>query len=149
MVTCRVCETEVEKYANGRKCRTCYNAYMAGYMLERYHRRRREAIEALGGRCAQCDSEEELEFDHRERGFKTGEVAKLLSQGEVRYLKELLKCQLLCRPCHIRKTSSESTVGHGGGATGVRNCYCERCKPLKLAYVREWRWKKRASTSIE
>src|SRR5437867_4171437 len=104
---------------------------MAQYMLARYLRRRREAVEALGARCARCGSEGELEFDHRDRRLKTGEIAKLFSHGEDRYLLELRQCQLLCRPCHIEKTRSEFTVGHGGGVSGMKNCKCDPCKIKK------------------
>lgn len=148
MPICTACGTDVEKYANGKKCRTCYNAYMADYMLKRYHRRRAEAIVELGGACTRCGSTDRLEFDHIEREFKAGEVAKWLTQGEEKYKAELLKCQLLCRSCHEFKTSGEFSVGHGGGKTGVRNCYCELCKPLKYAYMVEWRERKRSNGPV-
>jgi len=35
-------------------------------MLAKYHRRRREAIKKLGGRCVLCGSKKNLEFDHRD-----------------------------------------------------------------------------------
>ena len=123
------------------------NAYMAKYMLERYHRRRLQAIGAMGGRCAKCGSVDSLEFDHIDRAFKRGEIAKWLTQGEQKYLKELERCQLLCKPCHREKTNNEISVGHGGGLTGKRNCYCDLCRPLKLEYMRNRR-ELRASGAI-
>lgn len=117
-------------------------------MVARYHKRRAKAIEAMGGKCVRCGSEDRLEFDHIERSLKAGEIARWLSRGEQRYLRELEKCQLLCRACHIEKSRGESSVGHGGGKTGIRNCYCEKCKPLKLAYMREWKRKQRQENGI-
>ena len=56
---------------------------------------------------------------------------------------ELAKCQLLCQPHHLEKTIRERSVGHGEGLTGKRNCRCELCGPLKLAYNREFKKRKR------
>lgn len=144
MPLCAVCSTEVDEYANGKKCRSCYNEYMAEYMLNRYHKRRTEALERLGGRCAECGSTDDLEFDHIDRTLKSGYISKMFSQSEKRYKDELEKCQLLCSGCHQRKTISENTVGHGGGLTGIRNCYCDECKPLKKSYMKDWREKNKS-----
>lgn len=143
MPKCGTCAAEVAKFAKNKKCRACYNAYMAKYMLERYHQRRREAVAHFGGQCVRCGSTEQLEFDHVERALKRGEIAKLLSQGENRYLGELVKCQLLCKPCHIEKTRSEMTVGHGGGKTGISGCKCDPCRMKWNEYSREWKRKRR------
>lgn len=144
MLICRNCNTEVEYYANGKLCQSCYNTYMAFYMLARYHRRREEAIEQLGGKCTACGSTEDLEFDHIDPKTKTGDTGKLFNQGEKRLQAELLKCHLLCKKCHAAKTAQQKSVAHGGGKTGKKNCCCELCKPLKLAYARDWQAARRA-----
>lgn len=149
MLICRICGTTVEKYADKRKCRKCYNAYMAEYILARYHRRRAEAIEQLGGKCTACGSAESLEFDHIDPKTKTGDTGKLFTMGEKRLQAELLKCHLLCKSCHGVKTSQQNSVEHGGGKTGKKNCYCELCKPLKLAYIRIWKAAKKAREIAE
>ena len=143
MLECRVCAKQVEKFANGKKCRECYNAYMAKYMLKRYRERRAHAIDALGGKCARCGSQDQLELDHVDRSTKRGDLGKLFTQGEARYLNELAKCQLLCSACHIEKTRSEISVEHGGGLSGKRNCKCAPCRIKKNEYMREWKRTKR------
>lgn len=45
-----------------RKSKEEYNAYMRKYMLERYYRRKAEAIIALGGKCVKCGSTDNLEL---------------------------------------------------------------------------------------
>lgn len=134
MVTCRLCRAEVEKYANGKRCRDCYNEYMAEYMLRRYHERRTEAVALLGGHCVICNTADSLEFDHVDRKTKEGDIAKLWSGTREKFLEELSKCQLLCKEHHKEKTLGEISVEHGGGLTGKYNCRCDLCGPLKKAY---------------
>lgn len=141
---CIDCKLEVPELVKNRKrCRSCYTAYQAPYYLARYHRRRREAVELLGGQCSRCGSSERLEFDHKERSLKSAEIALLLTQGQNRLNEEVQKCQLLCHGCHVEKTRQETTVGHGGGTTGIRRCKCELCYAKKLEYNREWKRKKK------
>lgn len=145
MVICRICKTEVEKYANGTRCRNCYNSYMTDYMVRRYHARRIEAIKLLGGKCAVCNTTEKLELDHIDRTAKTFDIGKLFSRGKARYLKELELCQLLCYDCHKEKTFEDAGYSeeHGKGLTGKRNCRCALCGPLKKRYMQDngYKWK--------
>lgn len=115
------------------------NAYMAGYMLRRYHARRADAIQRLGGRCAECGITEHLEIDHRDPATKSFDLGRMWSVSHSRYLAELDKCQLLCHEHHAEKSIRERSVDHGGGLTGKRNCRCELCRPLKLAYQKRYR----------
>ena len=62
---------------SGLKDKDAYNAYMRVYIGERYHRRRKEAIEKLGGKCAKCGSAENLQFDHIDRKTKTAAIGKI------------------------------------------------------------------------
>ena len=144
MPTCIECESEVERLVKDRRyCYPCYNARRAPYYLARYHRKRQEAIETLGGRCVQCSSEEDLEFDHVERNLKSAAISRFLARKD--FQEELEKCQLLCARCHMEKSRTEATVGHGGGLSGVRNCKCEPCKARKREYNREWKRKRKES----
>lgn len=114
-----------------------YNEYMRKYMINRYHTRRAEALELLGGKCAVCGSTDRLELDHINRSTKTMDLGHLWSVSKVRYLAELKLCQALCKQHHRNKTSRELSVPHGGGVSGKRNCRCDLCRPVKNAYIRE------------
>lgn len=148
MKTCYVCKEE--PVVNSGKCRACYNAYMLTYTTARYHRRRKEAIEKLGGTCTACGANENLEFDHKDPADKALDISKVLTHSWAKIDAELAKCQLLCNSCHIEKSYREGdleSVEHGGGITGKRNCRCELCGPLKNAYMREF--KKAAKAKIK
>lgn len=80
-------------------CRPCHNAYTQ----DRFKRRKTEAVEYLGGRCADCGGAfhpSVFEFHHRDpsqkdltgNGIKRGAWARVVS--------ELDKCDLLCANCH-------------------------------------------------
>lgn len=112
-----------------------YRQYMRQYMLDRYHRRKRELTQFLGGKCYSCDATEELQFDHVRRELKRFTISQLLNSIPMwRAYQEIMACQLLCGTCHRAKSGTEGSVGHGGGLTGTRNCYCDLCGPLKRKY---------------
>lgn len=113
------------------------NAYMAAYMLRRYHQRRAEAVANLGGRCVVCGSHLRLEIDHVNRFAKEFDLGHLWSVSRNRYLSELAKCQLLCQAHHKAKSISERSVDHGGGVSGKRNCKCRPCRSRKREYMRD------------
>lgn len=119
--------------------------YMAEYMLKRYHVKRNQAIQALGGKCIRCGSEENLEFDHIEPHLKRFTIGVGWSRSEETLQEELRKCQLLCRDCHRDRTKQQQSVPHGGGVSGRRNCRCELCGPLKRKYMRDWLKKNKPS----
>lgn len=114
------------------------NEYMREYMKKRYYRRRAAAIEQLGGRCVDCGSTENLQFDHVDRLTKSFDLAKAFAGwSDERIQAELVKCVLRCKPHHdekSRRVSDLPQVDHGGGKTGKKNCYCDKCAPLKRAY---------------
>lgn len=114
------------------------NAYMATYMKRRYHARRAQAINQLGGRCVRCGATERLELDHIDRTTKTLDLGGMWSVSEDRYRAELSKCQLLCHDCHKAKSISERSVEHGAGASGKRNCPCDPCRARKREYNRAY-----------
>lgn len=59
-----------------------------------------------------------------------------------RFLEELKKCQLLCKPCHIEKTVIDRgeiiARGTHGTISSYRYCHCEVCRRAKT----EWQRKK-------
>ena len=62
----------------------------------------------LGGKCIRCGSIENLEFDHiikENKSFTIGSSLTCFSIEEL--ILEADKCQLLCRPCHIEKSTEE------------------------------------------
>ena len=86
-----------------------YNSAMNDYMKRRWQKRRSLAIDFLGGKCNHCgDTDRELlEFDHVDPATKVCNVARASSFSELRFWEEVRKCQLLCPPCHKRKTASQ------------------------------------------
>lgn len=125
-----------------------YNAYMRQYQMNRYYERRAMFIAELGGVCVQCGTTELLEFDHinpEEKSFNVGD--RLSNRSEAVLRVEIAKCQLLCGPCHKEKSDSYKSVGHGEGITGKKNCRCEKCAPLKNAYARELKRRKREESA--
>ena len=145
---CGACGGHVDKYANGRRCRTCYNEYMRLYMASRHKTRRANAIQALGGACVDCRGTSQLEFDHADRETKSF-TPIFGSCSEEKLQEELAKCVLRCKPCHQEKTSREQSVPHGGGVSGRRNCRCKLCGPLKNEYNKEFRRRSRAARKEE
>ena len=69
---------------------------------------REEAIRLLGGQCAlpDCDSTENLQFDHIRREDKVDH--RIWSWSKERRLAELAKCQLLCEYHHVEKSMAEN-----------------------------------------
>lgn len=150
MVICNSCKNEVESYASGKRCRECYNLYMAEYMLNRYHKRRAEYVERLGGKCVRCGSKDELEIDHivpNEKSFNL--AAALAGWSKKRIEAEIVKCELLCKTHHLDKTRKDLSAMLGrreswehGTLGGYRYCKCELCKEAKRAENREYKAKK-------
>jgi hypothetical protein len=97
-----------------------------------------------------CGAIDKLELDHVNRETKRHDISKLLAgASEKIYLEEAKLCQLLCREHHKQKSGAENSVPHGGGKTGKKNCRCDLCKPLKNAYVRELKIRKRQASVAE
>lgn len=147
MVICSECKNEVESYAKGKRCRDCYNSYMAVYMLSRYHRRRAECIERLGGKCVECGSKDDLEIDHVEPSKKSFNLAAALAGWRwERIDAELLKCELLCKRHHLIKSRRDIAAMLGkrefwehGTIAGYRYCKCEPCKEAKRVENRKYK----------
>jgi 5-methylcytosine-specific restriction endonuclease McrA len=126
-----------------------YNAYMAAYMKRRQQQRRAKAIDQLGGRCVRCGSVEDLQFDHIDPASKVLDIGKIWGASEERFQAEISKCQLLCYPCHSRKTTEERgfkvAKGTHGTLSALRYCNppCELCREARNKHAREWKRKRR------
>ncbi|MFW9998429.1 MAG: HNH endonuclease, partial [Candidatus Odinarchaeota archaeon] len=122
--------------------RAAYNEYMAEYMLRRYHARRSEAIEKLGGECSRCGSTTHLEIDHIDPGQKSFALNKLWSVAKDKFEQELEKCQLLCKDCHEKKSALDAgkkvARGTHGTLSSYRHCKCHECRAAKSAYMKRY-----------
>jgi 5-methylcytosine-specific restriction endonuclease McrA len=114
------------------------------YERGRYHKRRAEAISMLGGKCAECEATDDLQFDHVNPEAKSFPVGAMWSVSRARYLAELTKCQLLCRSCHKRKTAHEQRVEEHGTWAMWRHhkCRCQICRDFFNEYRRSLRRRK-------
>lgn len=75
--------------------------------LARRARNRVKAIAYLGGRCVNCGSTNDLQFDHREQGTRRFCITERIGGRWSTIEAELVKCQLLCFECHARKHEAE------------------------------------------
>lgn len=98
-----------------------------------YHRnyyviRRNKLLQYLGNKCSKCGSENDLEFDHIIKENKSFNIKNNLTLNE-NVKAELDKCQLLCKFCHLEKTSIENTgFKHGTLYSWMKKkCDCEIC----------------------
>ena len=116
---------------------------MRDYNAKRYEMRRTLAIDYLGGKCVECGSYKDLEFDHKDRKSKSIPIAKVILARDDKLYAELDKCQLLCKKHHQAKTNVEIQVPHGGGRWGKSGCTCDLCKDRKRVAMREWKQNKK------
>lgn len=129
--------TDVGFYAGSTYCKTCEKQRKKDNRvanLEAYKRRERQSKRAqyasvkgeifvlLGGQCANCESPNRLEIDHV---YADGHIARVdIKNGKhwtgnvLGYYRDILAqiqagskdFQLLCRPCHEWKVSSDLHV---------------------------------------
>ena len=70
-----------------------------------YLKRMDKLRNAFGNKCMKCGATENLHFDHTDPATKVAAIGDLAtSNGFERCYKEALKCQLLCKSCHIQKS---------------------------------------------
>lgn len=118
------------------KNRADWNAY--------YRRRRNKAIEYLGGNCVRCGATEDLQFDHIDPSTKSFAVGERMTYAWERIQAELDKCQLLCRDCHVAKTSVEVMADHGSKARYEHHrCRCSECRAWKAEKTRRYRQRRK------
>jgi len=73
--------------------------------------RRDQSIEALGGKCFDCDGvfhRSVYDFHHRDAATKIDAVSNLLGKPD-KLKEELTKCDLLCANCHRLRHFKEGT----------------------------------------
>jgi len=121
---------------------------MRKYMLARYHRRREDFIQKMGGCCVKCRSKKHLQFDHVVSKEKEFDLGTWHSVSEERFVSELNKCQLLCHKCHSLKTLEDKNQKPARGTHGTLSAYpycgppkCEECRRAKREWFRAWRKK--------
>ena len=135
-----------ENTTSQRTCRLCYNAYMREYMAEYARKRKAEGLELLGGTCVDCGSQDEsiLEFDHVDPAQKSFTITCRPGASREKFLAELAKCVLRCKPCHKERTRQQQSVGHGEGVSGKRNCRCPPCRQRKAEWSKNYNAVRRA-----
>lgn len=105
-------------------------------MRERYHRRRAELMERLGGRCSECGSPDNLQFDHKDYTKKSFGISPLLAGASQEKLeKEIPKLQLLCYDCHLAKTREEGSLGRN--ARRGEGCNLSKLTKNEVIRIRE------------
>ena len=90
-----------------RKYREENREYTNKCKREYRDKRRAHCREYLGGKCVKCGTTHNLQFDHIKREGKKYEITRRLTYKFDTLKEELDKCQLLCAPCHLDKTTKE------------------------------------------
>lgn len=122
-----------------------YNEYMREYMKRRYHKKRAEAIDFLGGKCVVCGSIENIELDHIDPDLKSIDIAKVWTYSKEKFWIEVKKCQLLCNECHLEKHKSQYPCGTA--QRYWRGCKCIDCRAANALHHLKWK-EARASKSM-
>ncbi len=123
------------------------NEYMRQYMADRYHSKRKSLIEELGGACKSCGSKDKLHIDHVNAKDKTFRAADIHSVSDEKIQKEKKNFQLLCEPCHKKKTHDEWDYSTPKSTHGTywqfrrHGCRCEPCVQAYKETMKEWRLK--------
>ena len=85
------------------------NEYMNNYMKNRWKLRRERYISQLGGKCTDCGSSENLEFEHIDPFTKNFAISSASSFSEKRVQEELKLCILRCTTCHKSKSRTDGS----------------------------------------
>lgn len=124
-----------------------YNAYMREYLKKRYRARMTAAHKQLGGKCVRCGTTDDLEIDHVDpatKNYAVGDVIMRISSEKLAV--ELALCQLLCAPCHAKKSCMDQGKTYAIGTHGTLSAYrycptpkCEACKAAKRRWTQGYR----------
>lgn len=115
-------------------------------LRRRYKEQRDFCLSVLGEVCIKCGSIDGLQIDHIDPATKTMKLGILYGLNRRReIIKELKKCQLLCRVCHGEKTGKENSVRmlEPGFTHGTfygwtrRKCKCIECETARRKYYDE------------
>jgi hypothetical protein len=101
---CKVELTELNAYRKtgaklNSRCKSCFNAYC----INRWIKRKEQAIEAKGNKCQDCDRTfpyPAYDFHHLDPSKKDMQWNKMRLVTEKTLQEELDKCVLLCAVCH-------------------------------------------------
>jgi hypothetical protein len=121
------------------------------YIREYRLKRKKLAIEMLGGKCITCKITDNLQFDHIDPKTKINEIASMLTSNITDFLIEVKKCQLLCYKCHLEKSIINgdyllNRIAWKHGLSGYINhkCRCDFCKSEYHLYrVKRWNKEKK------
>lgn len=125
--------------------------FLMGYAKEKqreYQRlwlaRRRKKWLDENGPCARCGSSKDLNIDHKVPGSREGGTGNaIFSRKESVRRKELAKCQVLCRPCHVIKSmecGERHVTTHGRANMYIKHkCRCDLCKEYKRQSNKKYR----------
>lgn len=99
-------------------------------------RNRDRALRQLGGQCVRCGSQDELQFDHVYPSTKSFVLASRMGCSWAVIAPELEKCQILCAPCHRKKTAEDGPPANKRTEIvhGTLTAYCQdrcRCEPCR------------------
>jgi len=108
------------------------------YQPEWRARRQKEWLVA-NGPCVRCASWENLQIDHKDPKKKVSH--RIWSWAKERREKELAKCQVLCKKCHIEKSSEEKRrpIRHGTHSAYASGCRCLSCNKAHREYMKWWK----------
>lgn len=137
--------------------------YARRYMHQLYQDQRDIFIEELGGKCRRCGSKSDLQFDHVDPNAKEFDVGRYWGKRTLeQVITELRKCQLLCGPCHRKKSAEEASArmslyykgvnGPDGFRHGTafswmkRKCQCPTCEEAKKSWHKARNERRRAAS---
>lgn len=120
------------------------NEYMKEYMANRYHQKRQNVIDQLGGKCKNCGSTEgPLHLDHIDSSKKTMRAADIHSTNDKKVKQEIKNLQLLCEKCHKEKTKEDWDFGVPKSKHGTYwmfrkyKCRCPKCVAAYKEYIKK------------
>jgi len=130
--------------------------YMREYMKNRYHSKREEIANRLGGKCNSCGTKKgPWHFDHKKKKNKTMRASDLHSVNSQKFEQELKALQLLCAECHKKKTKDSwdfSTPKSKHGTYWMyrkHECRCKKCVDAYKTKQKEWRDNRKKNASDE
>lgn len=89
--------------------------------------------------CSKCGGLEDLELDHIDPTQKVSH--RIWSWSATRRAAEIAKCQILCYPCHLKKTIAMYPDWEHGTDAMYRKagCRCPVCKEYSRNAKARWR----------
>lgn len=85
--------------------------YMRQWTHALIEKRKAASIKALGGKCVDCGSTENLEFDHKDPKHKRDRLSRMWTRKKAVVWAEVRKCELRCHDCHARRHAARGEPG--------------------------------------